>query len=252
MASPRSTTRRTPSSKLTIPAAVRAEYSPRLWPAGERRCHPEALDRVEGDEAGHERGELGVAGVLELVGAGVEQEVGDVSSGHLARLRHELPRGVVDPCRPEARALGALAGEGERDHRPSDRLASSPVTSGRGAHPLRTRQRTAACPRHPGAEPHEEHHVAVVHPVALEGVGECEGDRRRGGVPQALDHQRHPLARDAEAIEAGLEDAGVGLVGHHEGDVGGRQRPARSSEAVLEPTIASTAWANTAGPSMRR
>ena len=57
----------------------------------------EALDGVEDHQAGDERGQLGVAGVAQLVGVGVEQEAGDVTPGELAGLVDELPALVVDP-----------------------------------------------------------------------------------------------------------------------------------------------------------
>ena len=62
MASPRSATRRTPSSKARAPEATSAVYSPRLWPATIDGLDAEALDRVEHDQAGHEGRQLGVAG----------------------------------------------------------------------------------------------------------------------------------------------------------------------------------------------
>ena len=117
MASPRSATRRTPSSKARAPAAIRAVYSPRLWPGGRRRLDAEALDGVEHDEAGDEGGELGVVGALAARrrrrGAGAP----DVAARHGGGLGDELPGGVVAPGLAHAGLLGPLAGEGEGDHR---------------------------------------------------------------------------------------------------------------------------------------
>ena len=82
----------------------------------EHRVEAEALDRVEHHQARHERGELGVAGVLQLVGVGVEQQSRDVTFGDLARFLDELPGLLLDPRPPHAGALRALAGERECEH----------------------------------------------------------------------------------------------------------------------------------------
>ena len=49
----------------------------------EARLDAEPLDGVEDHQARDERGELGVAGVLQLVGVGVEQQAGDVALGEV-------------------------------------------------------------------------------------------------------------------------------------------------------------------------
>ena len=67
----------------------------------ERRLDAEALDGVEHDEARDERGELRVAGVLQLVGVGVEQQSRDVAVGDLGRLVDQLPDSrwpTAGPC----------------------------------------------------------------------------------------------------------------------------------------------------------
>ena len=108
IASPRSATIRTPSSNDSAPVAASAVYSPRLWPARPAGLDPEALDRVEHDEAEHERGELRVAGLLELVGVGVEQEVLDVAPG----ASDASSTSSHDSCRPRARPCRAAGSPG--------------------------------------------------------------------------------------------------------------------------------------------
>jgi hypothetical protein len=76
----------------------------------------EPLHRVEDHEAGDERAELRVAGVLQLLGVGVEQQSGDVALGVGRGLFDQLPALVIRPRSAHAGALGALAGEGERKH----------------------------------------------------------------------------------------------------------------------------------------
>ena len=49
----------------------------------EARLDAQTFDRVEHHQARHERGELGVAGVAQFVGIGVEQQIGDVALGDL-------------------------------------------------------------------------------------------------------------------------------------------------------------------------
>ena len=60
MASPRATTRWTPSSKDMAPLATSAVYSPRLWPAQAAGDEAEPLDGVEHHQALDEGGQLGV------------------------------------------------------------------------------------------------------------------------------------------------------------------------------------------------
>ena len=91
MAAPRSVTRRTPSARARLPTAVRAEYSPRLWPAAMPQRTPEGPHRVVDDEAQDVGGELRVLGAAQLFGVGVEQEGGHVAA---ARLRGDARRGT--------------------------------------------------------------------------------------------------------------------------------------------------------------
>ena len=93
----------------------------------------QSLGGVEHDQAGHEGGELGVAGVLQLVGVGVEEEAGDVAFGDLGCLVDELPALVFGPGAAHARPLRTLAGEGEGKHDPCSvdpSLRCAPLTSG--------------------------------------------------------------------------------------------------------------------------
>ena len=83
----------------------------------EARLDAEALDGVEHHQAGDERRQLGVAGVAQLVGVGVEEQRGDVAVGDLAGLLDELPALVIDPGPAHAGPLRALAGEREGEHR---------------------------------------------------------------------------------------------------------------------------------------
>ena len=82
----------------------------------EARLDAEAFDGVEHHQARDERRQLGVAGVLQLVGVGVEQQLADVAPGDLARLVDELPALVVDPRSTHAGTLRSLTGERECEH----------------------------------------------------------------------------------------------------------------------------------------
>ena len=82
----------------------------------EARLDAQALDGVEHHQARHERRQLGVAGVAQLVGVGVDEQLGDVTIGDLAGLLDELPALVIDPRPPHPGPLRPLAGEGEREH----------------------------------------------------------------------------------------------------------------------------------------
>ncbi len=53
---------------------------------------------------------------LQLVGVGVAEQGADVAAGDVAGLVDEFPALVVAPGQPHARALRALAGEGESEH----------------------------------------------------------------------------------------------------------------------------------------
>ena len=71
----------------------------------EARLDAEALDGVEHDQARHEGGELGVAGVLQLVGVGVEEQAGDIAVGDRRCLVDEFPTLVIGPGATHARSL---------------------------------------------------------------------------------------------------------------------------------------------------
>ena len=98
-------------------------------PGAEARLDAEALDGVEDHQAGDERGQLGVAGVPQLVGVGVEEQGGDVAPGDLAGLLDQLPALVVDPRPTHAGSLRALAREREREHRRKARRHGWPAES---------------------------------------------------------------------------------------------------------------------------
>ena len=78
--------------------------------------HAEALHGVEDDEAHDVGGELGVAGLPQLVGIGSQQQLGHVPAGDGGGLLDQLPRGVVLPRLAHAGLLGTLSREGECDH----------------------------------------------------------------------------------------------------------------------------------------
>ena len=116
MASPRSATTRTPSSNPMRPAggqgAVLADGV--AGDAGGLDAQP--LDGVDDQQAEGEGGQLGVAGLGELVEGSVEQQAADVPAGGLGRVRDHLPRRVIGPGAAHPRPLGTLAGEDEGRH----------------------------------------------------------------------------------------------------------------------------------------
>ena len=85
--------------------AVSAVYSPRLWPAQKLGSTPRRSTASSTTRLDDERGQLRVAGVLQLVGVGVEQQAGDVALGDLGRLVDQLPALVVGPGSAHARPL---------------------------------------------------------------------------------------------------------------------------------------------------
>jgi hypothetical protein len=103
-----------------------------------RRLDAEPLDRVEHHEAQHERGQLRVAGVLQLVGVGVEQEALDITPGDLAGLAHQLPGVVLRPGAPHAGALRALAREQKSEHLRTSLRRGLAVPTAAGTRRLRT------------------------------------------------------------------------------------------------------------------
>ena len=74
-------------------------------PCTEARFEATSLSGVEHHQARHERRELGVARVFQLLGIGVEQQSGDVALGNLGRLVNEFPALVVDPGPAHTRSL---------------------------------------------------------------------------------------------------------------------------------------------------
>ena len=90
---------------------------------------PEPFDGVEDHQARDEGGELGVPGVAEFVGVGVEEESADVPAGDLAGLADEVPAVVVDPGATHSGTLRPLSGEGEREHDGEARRASREVSA---------------------------------------------------------------------------------------------------------------------------
>ena len=71
----------------------------------EARLETETFCRVEHHQARHERRQLRVAGVAQLVGVGIEQEVADIAFGNVGRLVDELPAFVFDPWPAHTRSL---------------------------------------------------------------------------------------------------------------------------------------------------
>ena len=97
IASERSLTSRTPSSKLERTGGAQRRVLAEAVAGAVARLEAHPLGGVEHDQAGDERRQLRVAGVLELVGVGIEQQAGDVALGHLGRLVDELPALVLGP-----------------------------------------------------------------------------------------------------------------------------------------------------------
>ena len=85
-------------------------------PGAVARFDAQTFGGVEDHQARHERRQLGVAGVAQLVGIGVEEQLADVAVGDLARLTDELPTLVVEPRPPHPRTLRPLPGEREGEH----------------------------------------------------------------------------------------------------------------------------------------
>ena len=105
-----------PSSKSIAPVADERRVLAEAVAGAEAGVDADALDGVEHHQARHERGQLGVAGVLQFVGVGVEQQLADVSSGDLARLVDQLPALVIDPRSTHSWTLRSLTGERECEH----------------------------------------------------------------------------------------------------------------------------------------
>ena len=68
------------------------------------------------EQAEGEGGQLGVAGLGQLVEGGVEQQAADVPAGGLGGVVDHLPRRVLGPGTAHPRPLGPLAGEHEGRH----------------------------------------------------------------------------------------------------------------------------------------
>ena len=110
------TTRRTPSSKPSAPVAVSAVYSPRLWPAQKlgsmpRRSTASSTIRLETNVVSWA---LRVS--FSSSASASSSRRATSRSATSRRLVDELPALVVGPGPTHARALRALAGEGERKH----------------------------------------------------------------------------------------------------------------------------------------
>ena len=105
MASPRSTTSRTPSSKPERTAGRQGGVLTQAVAGTRRRLDADPLDGVEDDQAQDEGRQLGVGGQGELVLVGLEQEPAQVAPGHARGLGHDFPRRVVDPFGAHAGSL---------------------------------------------------------------------------------------------------------------------------------------------------
>ncbi|CAB4881809.1 unannotated protein [freshwater metagenome] len=77
---------------------------------------PEALHGIEHHQARHERHQLGVAGVLQFIGIGIEHEPCDVTPGDGRSLVNQFPALVIHPGATHAGPLGPLARKGEGKH----------------------------------------------------------------------------------------------------------------------------------------
>ena len=109
-------TSRTPSSKRSAPVAVERGVLPEAVPGAVARLDAKAFGGVEDHQAGDERGQLGVAGVAQLVGVGVEQQLADVAIGDLTGFADQFPALVFEPRPTHPRTLRALPGKREGKH----------------------------------------------------------------------------------------------------------------------------------------
>ena len=106
MAAPRSVTRRTPSSRRSGPDRRQRAVLAEAVAGGDGAAHAERSQGVVHDEAEHVGGELRVLRASELVGVGVEQEVGDVAAAGLRTPRRRSTRRGGRPRAGPSRAAG--------------------------------------------------------------------------------------------------------------------------------------------------
>ena len=131
---------------------------------------------------------------------------------------------TASPCRPTGRerlAPAVALGHARRQHH-QHRARRGSVG---GRHP--PHRSTALAHVMPPPNPDRSTRDPGVETARLQGVGESQGDRRRGRVAVAVDGHHAALVGDPEALGGRGDDAGVGLVGDEEVDVGRRRaRPA--------------------------
>src|SRR3954453_5317007 len=87
--------------------------------------------------------------------------------------------------------------------------------------PARSRATPAqdrTAPRESGTEAGEEHEVTLLQAAVVGRLREDGRDRRRAGVPVAVDVHEGALRRDAEPVAGGFDDTDVGLVRREPGD----------------------------------
>ena len=114
---PARATRRTPSSKARAPDAHERGVLAEAVAGHGAGSTPTPLDRVEHDQAEHEGRQLASCGWPSARRRRrARRRCGDVTPGRVGRLVDQLPRRMVEPGRPHAGLLRALAGERERDH----------------------------------------------------------------------------------------------------------------------------------------
>ena len=190
MASPRSATRRTPSSKASAPEATRAVYSPRLWPATIDGSTPRRSTASSTTRLATKVDSWALRVALSSSASACEQQVGDVTAGGGGGLVDQLPRRMVEPGGPHARLLGALAGEGERDHRCRGLSVGRPAGGRRSDRATPVRRFCAI--RHVGPSRRAVDRVALVEPplVGLDHAGSDDGRPRADTPPSTARHRR--------------------------------------------------------------
>ena len=117
MASPRSATRRRPSSKARAPEATSAVYSPRLWPAAAAGSTPRRSTASSTTRLVRKVDSWALSVSFSSSASVCSSRRLEVAAEHGRRLDDQLPRRVVAPGLAHAGLLGSLAGEGEHDHR---------------------------------------------------------------------------------------------------------------------------------------
>ena len=224
MASPRATTRCTPSSKERAPLATRAVYSPRLWPAqaaGERPSRSTASRTTR----------LWTKVASWALAVWVSSSIGarsssclEVAAGRGRGLGHHLPRGVVDPGLAHARPLRSLPGEGEYQHdclSPPDVAGAAPAAAG-GSRPSRpsVARRRVARRITPGSSHHpcyRRRPEGPFRPRAGRGPLPCVGARRRRPTGHLHGPGGQPLDCRRRRASGGRSGCGAGgpARGHH-------------------------------------